>query len=291
MVRTALAGGTLVSVRRGVVLRADAWPQDPAAQHLVRAHAELAANPDAVLSHESAALSWGLPSPGFEGWAAAPVSVTLPAIGHTWHASGAIHHLETLPAHHVQRDPHGYAVTSPARTAVDVARGLELPRALVVLDGAARVICASLVTAVRRRDFANPRLVRAAVDLLTQAATEARAARLDDVLSLVNPSRESAPESLSAGHIYAAGLPMPRFQAEIRTPIGTFFADCLWEDQRLIGECDGAVKYADAQGYVLEKEREQALRDEDFRFVRWQAKEAVLRPLRMIERITRALEM
>jgi len=105
----------------------------------------------------------------------------------------------------------------------------------------------------------------------------------------VNPSRESVAESLSAGHMQLSGLPTPRFQAEIRTPIGTLYPDFLWEDLKLIGECDGAIKYNDASGYVLEKEREQVLRDLGYRFVRWLAKEIMLRPDVVMERIARAL--
>jgi hypothetical protein len=38
-------------------------------------------------------------------------------------------------------------MTTPARTAVDLAALLDLPEALVLLDAAARMICASYVTA------------------------------------------------------------------------------------------------------------------------------------------------
>lgn len=277
MIRTGLATGTLVPVRHGVVVGAEFWPTDPAGQHLVRARAELAANPGAVLSHQSAALVWGLPTPGFSPWTDLPAAVTLPPSGHAFHAGSAVHHLVALPLGQVQRDRLGYAVTGPARTAVDLAVGLELPAALAILDGAARVICASMLPSIRRRDYSNPRLVHAAVELLEEAAESARAARLTQALGLVCPGRESAPESVSAGHIFLSGLPMPTFQAEIATPLGTYFADCLWEEQRLIGECDGAMKYDDPQAYVKEKRREQVLRDSEYGFVRWEATEPVLR--------------
>jgi very-short-patch-repair endonuclease len=289
MIRTGLAMGTLVRVRQGVVVGAEFWPSDPAGQHLVRAQAEVAANPGAVLSYQSAALAWGLPTPGFSPWTDLPVSVTLSPSGHSSHTVPAVHHLLGLPSGHVQRHRLGYAVTSPARTAVDLSAGLELPAALAILDGAARVICASMVPSIRRRDYSNPRLARAAVELLEEAADSTGVARLAQALGLVDPARESAPESVSAGHVFLAGLPMPTFQAEISTPLGTFFADCLWEEQRLIGECDGAMKYDDPQAYMKEKRREQILRDSDFSFVRWEATESVLRPDRMLGRIQRAL--
>jgi len=289
MIRTALAMGTLIPLRRGVFISAEFWPCDVAARHLVRACAELAANPDAVLSHQSAALAWHIPAPGFSPWADLPVSLTLPPAGHSSHAAPAMHHLVALPPGHVQRDPRGFLLTTPARTAVDLAAGLDTPGALAILDGAARVICASMVPSIRRRDYSNLRLVRAAMDLLEEAAQSAGVVRLRHALELVCPGRESAAESVGAGHMFDSGLPMPKFQVEITTPLGSYFADCLWEEQRLIGECDGAMKYDDPQAYVKEKRREQALRDENYGFVRWEATEAVLRPDRMLGRIERAL--
>ncbi len=289
MIRTGLAMGTLTAVRHGVVVGTEFWPTDPVGQHLVRARAELAANPGAVISHQSAALVWSLPTPGFSPWTDLPVAVTLPPSGHAFHTGSAVHHLIDLPPGQIQRDHLGYAVTSPARTAVDLAVGLELPAALAILDGAARVICASMVPSIRRRAYGNPRLVRAAVELLHAAAEPVRGTRLSQALAVVCPGRESAPESVSAGHIIVSGLPVPTFQAEITTPLGTYFADCLWEEQRLIGECDGAMKYDDPQAYVNEKRREQVLRDEGYGFVRWEARESVLRPDRMLDRIERAL--
>jgi very-short-patch-repair endonuclease len=289
MLRTRLGSGDLVQVRRGVYLRTDAWPTDAAGRHVVSARAGQTVHTAAVVSHQSAALILGLPTPGFGSWEEQPVSVTLPVTGHSTSSATAIHHTGPLPAGQVQRDKEGYLVTTPARTAVDLAADLPLPEALVLLDSAARLICASLVNQVRRRDYANPQLVRAAVELLEQAATTVRATRLRPVLALVNPSRESVAESLSAGHMQLVGLPTPLFQAEIRTPMGKVYPDFLWEDLHLIGECDGAVKYDNANAYVLEREREQMLRDLGYRFVRWLAKEIMLQPAVVMERIARAL--
>lgn len=289
MLRTQLRSGRLIAVRHGIFLDADAWPDEPGAQHLIRSRAEVVACPEAVLSHQSAAVAWGLPTPGFELWQDQPVAVTLPQPGHCSYAGKAIRHTGPLPADQVVRDSAGYRITSPARTAVDLADGRSLPEALVLMDAAARLVCSSLMGSIRRRDYNNPRLITAARESLTRAAATRGRSRLDAAIALVEPSRESAPESLSAGHIHLAGLPLPRFQPEIRTPAGSYFPDCLWDEQRLIGECDGAVKYNDANAYVLEKDREQNLRDRDYRFVRWQAKEIMLTPSLVIERIARAI--
>lgn len=290
MIRTRIRTGDLVTVRHGVFLRADAWPAEPDAQQTLRAQAEQVANPLGVISHQSAALILGLPSPGFERWAELPAAITLPT-GHASRVGSAVHHVGPIPRSQVLAVSEGYLVTSPARTAVDLAADLELPQALVLLDGAARLICASFVTKPRRRDYVNPACVSAALGLLIEAATTIRATRARGAIALARPCRESAAESLSAGYMHQAGIPTPSFQAEIRTAKATYFPDFLWEEQRLIGECDGAVKYTDPRAYVAEKEREQDLRDNGWRFVRWLPKEVMLRPSQVMDRIERALGM
>jgi hypothetical protein len=144
---------------------------------------------------------------------------------------------------------------------------------------------------VRRRDYVNPRLVEAARELLLQAARTRGISRLDSALGMVEPCRESPAESLSAGHFHLGGIPAPRFQAEIRTAHGIFFPDCFWEEQGLVGECDGAGKYKDAQEIVREKDREQILRDLGHPFVRWSAKEIMTRPWVVIDRVARELNL
>jgi len=290
MIQTQLRSGALVRLRRGVFLAASAWPSDPGLRHQLLARAEVAANPDAVISHESAAVTWGLPFPGFGQWVDAPVSIALPAgEGYRGARGSAVHHVVTLTAADLSRDTAGYPVTSVPRTAVDLAASLDLPAALAVLDAAARLLCASFVTEPRRRDYANPGLAQAARAQLIEAALSRRRPSLVEVIAITDPARESVAESLSAGHFVLAGLPTPIYQARVVTTAGTFFPDCLWRDRRLIGECDGAVKYTDAAAHVREKEREQALRDAGFGMVRWLAKEIMATPGVVVERVSRAL--
>lgn len=288
MIRTRVSSGELITVRHGVFIRADAWPTEAAAQYVVRGRAEQAANPSALISHQSAAAAMGIPNTGFLRWAELPVSITLPP-GHSSKAGSSVHHVGHVPASQIVRDAHGYPMTSPARTAVDLSADLALPQVLVLLDGAARLIVASFLTEARRRDYANPTLVDAARQLQREAAETIGAGRVRSPIDLMNPCRESAAESLSAGHMYLAGIPTPAFQAEIRTSLKTYFPDFVWKEQRLIGECDGEVKYTDPKAYVAEKEREQDLRDNDWRFVRWLPKEVMLRPREVMDRIERAL--
>lgn len=291
MLRTQLDAGRLVRVRSGVYIGSDGWPEERSGQHLIRAYAEQVANPAAVLSHQTAALVWGMPHSGFGAWPDGPVRVTVPSgAGHKARSGLIVQHLLPLPASHVTRDSRGYHLTTLPRTAVDLAAGQPLPEALVLLDAAARRLCQALVVGARRRDFANPRLVKASRDMLLDAASVRRIASLVPAINLCDPGRESPAESLSAGWFALSELPMPLFQAGVDTPFGTLYPDCLWPESRLVGECDGAVKYSDASGYVREKEREQVLRDLDYRIVRWLAKEIMTDPQRVVERVARKLQ-
>lgn len=201
----------------------------------------------------------------------------------------ATHHIGVIPAGQVTRDEEGYAVTSPARTGVDLAAGLDLPHALAVLDGAARRSIELMLPRPRRRDYLNPRYVAAAQELLVAAAAARRPAGLDRAIPLVVPARESVPESLAAGHIVLERLPMPEFQHTIHTPAGDMYPDFYWPELRLIGEVDGRMKYTDPAAYEREKVREQVLRDLGYRIVRWTASEIMFTPHLVIERIARAL--
>jgi Protein of unknown function (DUF559) len=289
MLRTQLSRGSLMRVRPRVFVAATRWPDDPREQHLLRARAEQVARPSAVLSHSSAAVVWGLPFPGFGCWWDGEVTVTQRASERSRYA-GCVQHSATLPAGQVTRDAVGYLVTTPARTAVDLSVGLTLPEALVLLDAAARLSIQGFVPNPRRRDYRNPHLVTAARQQFGEAAESARCQRLGRAIALTEPCRESAIESLSAGHFALAGLPTPGFQECVRTPHGEFFPDCYWPAGRLIGEADGATKYSDAAAIVREKEREQYLRDRGYRFVRWLGKEIMTRPSDVVGRVARALD-
>ena len=289
MVATQVAHGRLVQLRRGVFVSADAWPHDPAGQHLVRAHAEQVANPDAVISHGSAAVSWGLPSPGFHDWHESPVSLTLPTTCHGSRHPRASWHIALLPSSHLARDKDGYLVTSLARTAADLSAGLPLPEALVILDAAGRRLVESFVSSPKRPDYLNPRLVKAVREALCDAAGRRWRHQLLAAIACAEPCRESATESLVAGHLHLSGLPMPEFQAKIVTSRGAFYPDCYWGEADLIGECDGKVKYSTRDDIVAEKWREQVLRDDGHRFVRWLAGEIMSTPREVMGRIARAL--
>ncbi len=290
-IEQAVRDGRLVRIRHGVYLGSPSWPEDPAEQHLLRASAEHLIKPNAAVSHRSAARYWGLPL-SREDWASEPVWLTLPRSGTGRSERGPLLQqcVAELPNEHVITSEDGFDVTTLARTAVDVARGLPLPEALLVLDAAMRAQCSKLVVRVGRRELANPRLVAIAREPFMSAADSLPGmGGVRRVLGFANPLRESPIESLSYGQIVQAGLPLPTCQHEVRTPYGAYFPDFFWEEEGVIGEFDGRLKYVDSGAVMREKECEQVLRDLGFRIVRWSGKEIHLSPKVVMARIEREL--
>lgn len=292
MVASQVRAGALLRLRAGVYLAASVWPDDRAAQQLLLARAEQQALPAAVISHNSAALAWDLPGPVGAAWHGQPPTVTLArASGYRSRTPGAARIVAgRLPAHRVVRHPDGYQVTDVFRTAVDVSAGLERPALLAILDAAARQAATAMVASPLRAHYANPTVIDAVRrELLLASEDRRRVGEVRLLTPLVDPRRESPIESLTAAHLAEAGLPMPEFQAPIRTRWGILYPDCLWRSRRLVGEADGAEKYRDPQASLREKEREQVLRDLDYRVVRWLGREIVFHPEVVMDRIARAL--
>jgi very-short-patch-repair endonuclease len=182
-------------------------------------------------------------------------------------------------------------VTTPARTAVDLAAEMDLPEALMVLDAAARIELVAMSGSRHRAAYGDPRVLRAAVaPVQTALGSRARSsAQLRRAVSLVDVRRESPLESFSAGHFAQAGLPQPQLQARIRTPRGTYYADSLWPEQMLVGEADGAGKYEEADQVVREKLRDGALQDLGYAVLHWSGAEMFATPARVVQRAARVL--
>jgi hypothetical protein len=64
----------------------------------------------------------------------------------------------------------------------------------------------------------------------------------------------------------------------------------VWWDLRIIGEADGALKYATRDDLIREKARQEALERAGWLVIRWNWAEAVTDPRIMIRRIERAIE-
>jgi hypothetical protein len=143
---------------------------------------------------------------------------------------------------------------------------------------------------VRRRELANPAIIEAGARTLREAAGLLPGmGSVAHAIGVASPLRESPIESLSYAHFLLAGLPLPICQLAIRTAGGVFYPDFFWEAQGVIGEADGRTKYVDSETSMREKEREQHLRDLEYKLVRWSGKEIYLQPEVVMARVSRAL--
>ena len=296
MIRWAEHSGTITRLTHGVFVATGSVPTDPPARHLQLSLALQLRNPSAIASHHTAALAWDLDlDDALTASAAAPAFIAPAGPGLRSKAHGGMTiAVRDLPTHHRIEHPSGLLVTTPARTAVDVAALSGLPEALITLDSAARLELRSHVGERRLRDaYTNERLLetsRAPLLAASRFAATLRTRRsLADVVPLTDPRRESANESLSYGHFLRAGLPLPELQVRIRTPEGDVYPDFLWSGSMVIGEADGVVKYTARDDLLREKRRQEALELMGFRVVRWMYSELRHRPAAVVARIAAAL--
>lgn len=302
-------------LQSGVFIATEAWPEDPTLQHLVMTLARQLRWPHLVGSHQSAALAQELPLLKSRVVAAGrPRFTRAPGPG-VRSSREPLVTVRQLPRHAVTDLPagtiRGLQVTTPARTALDLAYELPLPEALMLTDHVARQSLSSIAG-----EHGIRRLVRDAADLRSaddealslpqrQAALRSlelaivsvvhRRPRVARVLELTDPLRESPPESLSYGVFVLAGLPVPKCQVRFWvSATQEFRVDFYWPEYGLVGECDGNIKYdgtfgASEDARVDQNVREQALRDLGLIVVRWTAKEVFFRPDRVVDRVARLL--
>ncbi|PZQ91887.1 MAG: hypothetical protein DI534_02745 [Leifsonia xyli] len=151
----------------------------------------------------------------------------------------------------------GLLVTSPAQTAVDLARELPLIDAVVAADSA-------LGSAFGRPPLTTQdELLRRADDARGRGAIRARI-----VAAEADGRAESPPESESRITAALLGFPRPELQREFVTRGGTRRVDLWWDEYGHAGECDGRAKYTDpaylrgrdpADVFRAEKDRDREL--------------------------------
>lgn len=253
-------GGGLTVVRRGtyVVGSLPSREEDGHALLVRAAQRDLAT--DAVVSHVSAAVLHGLPV-----W-----NVLLDRVhvtrnrGHGGRAGSRAHvHVAPLDVDEIQLVG-GVAITSAARTIVDLARTVGFEQAVVIADAAlhlGHVTAAELDAALCR----------------AKGWPGVPAARR--VVAFADGRCESPGESRSRVAIARAGLPEPVLQWPVRTAAGDVlgFADFAWPELRTVGEFDGRTKYGRLlrpgetieQAVYREKLREDSFRSEDLWVARW----------------------
>jgi hypothetical protein len=257
-----LRDGTMTRIRRGAYAPILDQPGDKSVdskrRRLILATVPQL-DPQAVVSHGSAALLHGLPT-----WTEATARVHV-----TRNRHGGARRRALVEVHGAPLDAadltviHGVTVTSLTRTVLDLARTLPWEQAVAAGDralalGLTRVELSDGLQ--RMRGWPGIRSARRTVDFL-------------DVRS------ESAGESVSRVRIHEARLPTPVPQLEIFDTLGRFVArvDFGWEEQHTIGEFDGKAKYGELlkpgqtprDAMLAEKRREDLLRDLGWQVVRW----------------------
>jgi hypothetical protein len=226
--RRAVRGGELVRVRHGAYTYADHWQAATAEErHLIRARAVMrSAECDCVLSHTTAALSWGM-----DVWDVDLGAVHITRQDHKGgrrEAAVVQHRGVLLPADVATGD--AWPTTSPARTALDVTTITDVPHALVVV-----------ASALHKR-------------LVTKEDLEERARGMthvpgslttDLVLRLADGRLDGPGETRAYYGFWLEGLPAPELQWEVRNEFGALVAllDFAWPSLGVWVEFDGRSKY------------------------------------------------
>lgn len=170
----------------------------------------------------------------------------------------------------------GFRVTTPARTAFDIARRLPGDQAIPILDAL------SAATGLHPGEIAA----------LARTHPGLRGTRtLPHLISLIDGGAESPPESRTRLLLIGAGLPKPTTQFVIRTADGTFVArvDMAWPDCRVAVEYDGAQHWTDPAQRAKDIDRLAALHSLGWHVIRVSSTHLTHHPHRIIDQVTSAL--
>jgi hypothetical protein len=272
--------GDWSTLQRGAYLVGPNRP-DTLQRHLLAVRATVAGlRAPAVVSHGSAAAVHGLP---LWGVPLRQVHVTRQPPARSADEGRLRSHVARLGPDDVVMVG-GTAVTSITRTVVDLARSVPFAPALVVADAA----------------LASGRTTTAELMAALEACAGTRGTRsARRALRAADPRSESVGESRSRALMIDAGLPLPELQMDVHAPDGGLIGRCDfgWRQRRLLGEFDGRVKYGrllrpgqqPGDAVFEEKRREDAMRDQDWRMVRWVWADLAA-PAALVARWVRGLE-
>ncbi|HWS92843.1 MAG TPA: hypothetical protein VN255_16480 [Mycobacterium sp.] len=170
----------------------------------------------------------------------------------------------------------GRPITTPAWTAVEVARSLPRPRALATLDAALR-------SGTCDRDD------------LRRAAERQRGRRgvvaMRGLLPLAAPQAESPMESEARLVMVDGGLPEPALQYEVVGIDGrTWRLDFAWPEYRVAAEYDGVAWHSGPDAFYRDRRRYSALQELGWVIVSVVAEDVRYRPGELVRRIQAQLE-
>jgi len=257
-VRTELQSGRLTRVCHAMY--APSTPLSPELHYdrLIEAQRHVL-DGEGVISHFSAAriLGWPVPRDRLD-----KLWVTRPGYGGGKSGAASVRHVHWMLGDDDVMMLDGHAVTTPTRTLADLLRRLTFTQGVIVADAALR-----------------SGVDRAAVDeLLCTESRRWHTTLARRALAFANPLAESPLESRSRVLMAEYDVPPPILQmwfGNATEPIGR--SDFGWLEERVLGECDGKVKYGrelapggdPAEAVWREKIREDRAREANYSMVRW----------------------
>jgi predicted transcriptional regulator of viral defense system len=254
--------GQLVRLRRGVYQSdAEHAASDSDSRYDARIAAVLATRrAPVVLSHHSAARMWRLPVARDWPW---QVHLMEPPDSARRSKNGVVVHRGDLTDSDI-RSVAGVRVTSPGRTAIDLARDASFVDATVAIDA---MLAREILTAEERDEGLD------ACRLL--GMTRARR-----VIAFADGLAASPKESESRAMLHELGFPAPVLQQGFELSGHRMrWVDFWWPEFRLAGEFDGSEKYFSPEMAGIrsprevlraERERERELEQQHgIRFIRW----------------------
>ncbi|KDA06556.1 hypothetical protein DC31_09160 [Microbacterium sp. CH12i] len=246
--------GALKRLARGVYVETARWDAlPPWEKQLVRVHAALATDPRRVICGESSATLLGV----LIAYPSRPVHV-LVSEGTAREYRGIRTHVSVDTREIIVID--GIRLTSPAVTAVDIARSRPPAEALAYADALLRIDVAACPASLL------------ALNESLGSGRGRRQARW--ALERATGTPESVLESASLAVIEWLGYERPILQQEFFFEGHLDRADFYWPNADIIGESDGDVKYSSDLGdptraIVDEKRRENRLRRNTAGLARW----------------------
>jgi hypothetical protein len=248
-IKRACRRGAIVQLSRGAYADAATYTAMTADErHVMSARAASYANPNAVISHQTAAVVHGL---------------------QMWNPDLERVHLSVDSAHHGRRTStlhvhtnridgatavDGLTVTSVTQTAVDLARLLSFEAGVCVVDSAlamGKTSHGALATA------------------LAGSAGMNGAGNAKRVVEFADGRSETVGESRSRMYVQRFGFPTPELQVELRNPhTGRILRPDMLIDGVIL-EFDGKLKYTSQDVLFAEKKREDELTALGWVVVRW----------------------
>jgi hypothetical protein len=206
--------------------------------------ARLLAGPGAVVGFESAAysLGWDLPQPPGPPRMLVPRAATHSGEYRTELSAEEVTVVGVL------------AVSSPARTALDIAATCDFKKAVIILD-----------SALRSRQVTRERLADVFASSRRNGIAAARRA-----LASTDVGSGSVPETEARLLFAAAGLPAPTTQFTVRDGL-RFIArvDFAWERTRLVVEIDGFAYHSASGDFQRDRTNQNAVQLQDWLVLRF----------------------